>query len=559
MAVTTKFPINGAIASCFAGSLFHFMLKYSGYDHVVIGGRSEKPIYLKIQDDTVEFCDATDIWGKTDNYQTVDILRSRHEPCSVIPIGPAGEKLVPISATMVDKTGHLGSGGLPAVMGSKNLKAIVAVQGTKSIEIADRSRFMSILNGIVKRIEESRFRQYIQREDWAGFGVQHTPAKYIDYADFKRFSEEAKKDIVQRHSKLKQAIACVGCPSSCKARLRFTDGRLAGKKAYACHFHFDHEFEFKNGLDLHDHCAEYDDAICRYGLCKFHFSDIVSVGVYLFERGLLTKKDTGGIELKENFETYMTLMRMVAHREGFGDFLANGIVAACQKLGLNPEEYVLHTKNRFFIYDPRISNLGTAELNQILDPRGGNIREALTPTGMPSSSPDVFMASGRKIGMPVEDLKRIIGNGPVDVGRLTKYAQDWGSLFNCLGMCLLIPVEPFYDLKTLADLYSSLTGIEMDPASLMRAGERTFNLYKLLNIREGYKRTHDDPPELWFKPLKDQDGKEHPIHDYLGNALTREDVNKVIDSYYDERGWDKTTGLQKPEKLRELGLEGVAP
>jgi len=158
---TTRFPINGAYASAAGGGSFAIMLKSAGYDHVVISGRSELPVFLNISEEKVELCDATDLWGR-DSFETIDELRSRYEPCSVIPIGQAGENLVKISITSVDKAGTLGRGGLPAVMGSKNLKAIVVQQGTMETSVAHRLTLQKLVNHLHERIMKWPGRQLIQ-------------------------------------------------------------------------------------------------------------------------------------------------------------------------------------------------------------------------------------------------------------------------------------------------------------------------------------------------------------------------------------------------------------
>jgi aldehyde:ferredoxin oxidoreductase len=579
--VTTKAPINGAIATCTAGSRFQFMLKTSGYDHVVIGGRADKPVYLKILDDKVELCDAADLWGKADVFQTVDILRKRHEPCSVIPIGPAGENLVKISTTLVDKMGHLGSGGLPAVMGSKNLKAIVAIQGTKAINIADRQRFVQIVDDTVRKVKESPVREYMLREDIVAPTVGTVFINRVDRAKFKPFSPEVISGVIERHIKFKTPLACAGCPMACKSIIRSVDDEKASKVSYSSH-HYYHDLGAETATDVCNTSNAYDEGLNRFGLDLLGFRDVISIATSLYERGLLTKEDTGGLEIKDDFETIMKLMRMITYRQGFGDVLAEGMVEVCRRIGRGTENYVLQTRHRSFVYDPRIKTLGTYEFNQLVDPRGGMIREASSPTSIQQSastaseiefskkvrisespsdvvddSLNKFIEYGRSIAMPEEAIERIVGKSTVNVARYTKHSQDWNNLLNCLGICSFRWVGGSLEPKTLADLYTSLTGIEKTSSELLKISERCFNLYKVLNVKAGFGRKEDNPPEIWFTPLKDEDGKAHPLTDYFGNALTREDVKRLIDDYYDERGWDLTTGAPKTQKLKELGLEWV--
>ena len=561
--VTTKYPINGAFATSTAGGLFSLMLKSSGYDHVVISGRSDRPVYLKICDDDIELCDAVDLWGKADGWQTVDLLRRRHEPCSVIPIGPAGENLVKISTTMLDKTYHLGSGGIPAVMGSKNLKAIVAVQGTKGIKVADRLAFLKIVDELAERMRNWPKRQrYVEvgeaelcNEDRARITIEPNP---VDYADFTPFSEELKSELLDRFRNFRKPIACASCPISCKTRIRLADGEYAGELAYLQSIAFQ-RLGADTAAGICNRSVHFNAMLDYYGLCCMNFRDVVSISTSLYKLGILTKEDTGGIEIKDDWETTLKLARMVAYREGIGDLFAEGMVEACRRIGKGAENYVVHTKGRPFFYDPRIKGegLGTLEMNELVDPRGGMIREGFSASGWLGRPPQLFAKLGQRQGMPEEALRRIIGEDSVNLARYTRYTQDWASVFNCLGVCVLEPSQTFWKAELLANLYTALTGIETTPSELMKAGERCFNLYKVLNVRAGFGRKDDSPPEWWFKPIKDQEGKEHPLTDYYGKILTREDVEKVLDDYYDERGWDKTTSAPLPEKLKELGLEWV--
>ena len=145
-----------------------------------------------------------------------------------------------------------------------------------------------------------------------------------------------------------------------------------------------------------------------------------------------------------------------------------------------------------------------------------------------------------------------------NVGRLARHGEDFFSLFNMLGQCHRLYISRFYSMKILAELYSAVTGIELTPADIKLAGERTWNLWKLINYRAGFNRKDDEPPEIWFQPLKGVD-KEYHLKDYFGaTSLTREDVDRLLDDYYDERGWDKQTSLPTTKKLKELGLDSLA-
>jgi aldehyde:ferredoxin oxidoreductase len=159
--------------------------------------------------------------------------------------------------------------------------------------------------------------------------------------------------------------------------------------------------------------------------------------------------------------------------------------------------------------------------------------------------------------MSEESIRRVFGPKTFNVGRLTKHAEDWFSLFNCLGLCHRLYINRFHDAAPLAGMYSAVTGIETTPAELMRAGERAWNLYKLLNVREGFGRKDDRAPDVWFQPMKAPD-RELPLMDYhKTHVLTREEIDGLISDYYDERGWDRQSGIPKPETLADLGLKDI--
>ena len=210
--VTTKFPLNGAFGTAHGVGAFALMLKTCGYDHVVITGKADKPIYLNIADNDVALCDAMQLWGM-DTFETADELRTRHEPCSVIASGQAGENLVKISVACVDKCATIGTGGLPAVMGSKNLKAIVASQGTKGIEVAHRLKLNQLVDDMLRRIMSWPGREFLlQNGMLPSFGLE------------------------ELHRETFRVLACPSCPLADKEVHRLTQGPYAGMVTYMTHF-----------------------------------------------------------------------------------------------------------------------------------------------------------------------------------------------------------------------------------------------------------------------------------------------------------------------------------
>ncbi|MFQ5987618.1 MAG: aldehyde ferredoxin oxidoreductase C-terminal domain-containing protein, partial [Dehalococcoidia bacterium] len=181
--------------------------------------------------------------------------------------------------------------------------------------------------------------------------------------------------------------------------------------------------------------------------------------------------------------------------------------------------------------------------------------------GAPSYNPgrpvEQWVREAEKVGVPGEAMERIFTPTSFNPGRLTRYAEDWYSLSNCLGRCHRLYINRFYDANMVAELYSAVTGIKISPSHLLKGAERAWNLSKVLNIRAGFSREDDRAPQVWFTPLKGE-GAEYRLMDYYKTTtLDEEDMERILDDYYEERGWDRKSGAPTAKKLRELGLEAL--
>ncbi|MFH1002891.1 MAG: aldehyde ferredoxin oxidoreductase N-terminal domain-containing protein [Chloroflexota bacterium] len=553
-----KGPLNNTYTPSSGGGAFAAMLKSSGYDFVVLTGRAGRPVYLKICDDDVTLEDAGDLWGAKDIFETVFELRRRYEPCSVIAIGPSGENLVNISVTQIDQGGGgLGEGGLCAVMGSKNLKAVVAVEGTREVRVADPRRLQRLTDKMLKDIMTYPLRQEIitggsmaMTAGWAGSGGRF----YGNYGGVEPLTENDKEQslaMLELHKTKRKHLACPSCPMGDKDRVDY-EGITTYDTAIMSPIS---GYGPKEG---YRELIEYTDAANRLGIDKLHLEPLVQFMAYLYQTGQITKADTGGLEIKDDAATLTKLVKMIAYREGFGDVLADGIVGAARRLGKGLERYAAHGKGYSRLQDPRMRGLGTMQFSQVVNPRGsvvvqGGMGAASYNSGWPV---DKWVKSIGKIAeLPEEVARRVFSADSFSVARLTRYPEDFFSLMNCLGLCYRLYIYRFYNIRTIAAFYAAVTGIERTPAELFKAGEKAWNLYKLLNVRAGQSRKDDKPPEVWFTPVKETGGREIPFTDYYRTkVITREDFEGLLDEYYDERGWDKKTGTPTPEKLRELGL-----
>ncbi|MDY6881744.1 MAG: aldehyde ferredoxin oxidoreductase C-terminal domain-containing protein [Thermodesulfobacteriota bacterium] len=573
--VTSKFPVGGAFTGASGGGALGIMLKSSGYDHVVISGQAEKPVYLNICDDDVKILDAADLWGM-DAVETASELRRRHDPCSILPIGQAGENLVKFSVGQIDNSGTLGQGGLPSVMGSKRVKAIVALQGTKGVKVADRRRLNKLVGEVTKRMMSWHGRNHLiagglggsflaSRGDWPVSAKNMTELKFRTPEELEQYTNFART-----YSKSRKTLACPSCPMGDKEIVKIREGRYAGTEFQGnsiCSISGEVAFSQAVVQDMPEEGAEraigrlkreleYADMLDRYGIDFITFDRLMSLVVYLYEQGMLTREDTGGIELKENWETAEKLAQMIAYRKGrFGEVLADGIPGVVRMLGKG-EDLGYHIKGVGNFYEPRFTGMGTMEFASITSPRGSQYITG--SNGAPSYNlkwrVEQWVKESQKRAFPDEAIQRIFSSSSFNVGRLVKWTEDWYSALNSVSLCCRYFVIMAYNATTIAALYEAVTGLDMSEVDLLRAGERAWNLYKVLNARAGFGRKDDKPPEAWFRPCKSRE-KDYSLTDYYGNPLSRADVEKLLDDYYDERGWDKERGIPTPDKLDELGLE----
>lgn len=562
--VMTKFPQTGAISPGKSGGRFGPMLKYAGYDNLILSGKALNPVYLKIDDYGVEIVDASDIWGM-DIHQVTDELWRRHgREYSVIAIGPAGENLVKISLALVDKLQTLGKGGLGAVLGSKKVKAIMAY-GTRGIRVA-KKRFQNLVYQ-----ELRRFMRDPLVDQWIEFGTMNFQSRTMwyrkNYTEIQSHKEAEALGVYGMREYLQKAkisrLACFSCPGGCKDFFELRDEEFMGFKGFLSTLH-GRLSQFVNRCNVGSFskalvCA---DLCNRLGLCIHNATALIDWFVELYERGVITREDTDGIELKRDFPTTMQLMRKIAFREGLGDLLAEGYAEIFKRLGRECEKYAVHIKGMDVNFDARINRLGTCEFHEVVNPRGGHQQVAVTEGEIflgHGVNLDSFKGWCRKVGIPEEAISRIFDlPGRFNLARLTKWSEDWWTLLDSVGWGCYYHSR-IYRMEQVARAFSLATGIQMPAHELLRAGERAYTLLKALNAREGFGRKDDRFPERWFEPILDNDnGTYRMMVDYFGNEVKRHDAEQLLNDYYEERGWDTHRGIPTREKLVELGLEKMA-
>jgi aldehyde:ferredoxin oxidoreductase len=545
--VAAKSPLTNTYCESEAGGFFAPELKYTGFDVVIIKGRAENPVYLWIKDEKVELRDASHLWGKLTKETTEGIKRELSEPLArVACIGPAGEKLVRFANIMFDHRYAAGRGGLGAVMGSKKLKAVVVKATKKNVKFYDEKRLIEI----TKWYNENWRKQpgAVSRSTY-GTAELITPLNKdgtLPTLNFRGGSFEKASEIsgeTLNKTILVTRSGCFACPLRCKPDVKAkypyeTDPAYGGP-------------EYETIAAFGSLCGVSDLNVIAYAnqICNAYGVDTISAGVIiafvmeLFERGIISEKDTGGLRVEfGNSEGLLKLLHMIVNREGFGDILAEGVKRASEIIGRGAERYAMHVKSREIpMHEPRgkvgvglqyaLSPIGADHMQSPHDPTFEKIAEHLTALG---------------ITRPIHRL-----NLNYEKVRVVYYGMLWWGLEDCLGLCKFVFTPHSAGVLTpnhLVEVVNAATGWQMSLWTLMKASERAFNLVRAFNIREGFTYRDDILPDRFFEELEFGSRK--------GQRINREEFSKAIKLFYEIAGWDEE-GKPRPAKLYELGLDYV--
>jgi len=546
---STKMPTSGQIDTSTTGSFGK--LKFAGYDHLVITGKAERPVYLHIFNDRVEMVDAGHLWGR-DIHEATDLLwQELGKEHNVMTIGPAGENLVIDANVIGDKYSGYSRGGIGAVMGSKNLKAI-AVHGTQDIHVARVAQFEQLLSRLTAQFFDQRllkeWRRYgtlISLKPMAQTGLyahknyQEAVAaeKIIDSFDVNAFLEHKSGD-----------VACMSCPIGCKHFLRLKEGPHAGLTlSVGCaNAALQTWGAYCGVLGQWEEVFKSADLCNRLGLDWYNASALICWSIELYRRGIIDRGDTDGLELDwNNAPAIQELIQNIAYRRGFGETLAQGMKAAPGIIGKNSEDYIVHIDGLAPPFDPRM-RLSTESVSQFVNNRGGH--SVAVTTTMMRRKPGQMRRYAERAGFPPQDAMDRVLSGPEEFnpGRISKWFEDNVAVLDSLGLCQFPPFQRV-NLAAWAELYSALTGIDLNAEQMLQAGERATNLRKAFNLREGVTRSGSFQPRRFTTETL-------TFGDETRDPLPQADLTRMIDDYHDERGW-LPDGTIRPEKIAELGLD----
>jgi len=533
-AVATKSPLTGLIGDSLSSSFWSLALKRTGFDAIVITGAAASPTYLFVDNEIVHFKKAEHLWGKgspeTENYIRSEIGDSR---VTVASIGPGGENLVRYACITNDINRQAGRTGTGAVMGSKKLKAI-ALRGTQPIQVHNLEEVERISSELIQKAQGASTEKYRVLGTPINVLVLNLlsalPTRNFQQSSFEKAENVSGEHLAERY--LTKVMACATCPIACGHIYAVADGAYSGTQ-----WELDYESLYALGpLCGVDHAPGIIKAaeLCdHYGIDTISTGSCIAWAMECFEKGLLTKEDTEGIELNfGNHAALVAAIEKIGNRSGVGELLADGVRMASSKLGRGSEHWAMHSKGLEIPgYDPRA--MKTLALGFAVGLRGACHNRS------PAYEVDM---SGQ-----VNRFKDEPGKGS-----LVKEQEDFAAVFDSLIICKFIR-RCFSDFYTeMAYLYSQATGLDMTPLELKTAGERINNIKKAFNIREGWKCSDDWlPPRLFTDPITEGEGK--------GTVISEEGLQLAIDDYYKARGWTNK-GMIPEDKLRALELENsIAP
>ena len=544
--ISARSPLTGTIGDGNSGGAWAPELKAAGFDALIVRGRADSPVFLWVRDTEIQIHSADGSWGKTVG-ETTELLRQQfNDPdLKVVAIGPAGERRVRFACVMNDYARAVGQGGLGAVMGSKNLKAI-AVRGHGDFRIARPQQTMDFLRETIAHVQKKPGFDYFKR---MGTTSLIAPSNEVGYACYNNMqytrcpdADALSSEHLQENGYFRKSMACYGCFLGCShlmvsKRGTFTEGIEFGtlNEVTAC------------GIADADVAIEYNLLCNEYSLDTFDTGHVIAFAMECFEKGLLTKADTGGIDLRfGNREGFLAMVDQIATRSGLGDLLAEGLVHAAETIGRGSDEFANHIKG--MALDTDIRGMPGWGLGYIVSSIGADHLRGATSFTIAASRTMSQEQSRRLIG------KEIDPSSYEDAPWAVWYEEKGDAVQDSLGLCKFIssphggPDLIYY--KEYSELLYLVSGIEIPEEEFDLIGERIINVERAFNAREGFGRKDDTVPPRMREPARGGYNK--------GTFYSQEMLDVMLDGYYRLHKWDVKTGIPTPERLRELDLPVLA-
>lgn len=524
-----KSPATGGYADSNVGGMLSAEMKFAGYDLIIVEGVSPEPVYLYIDDDTVELRDAKDYWGQGAITAETALKKELGVDFQIALVGPGAENLVKYACICHDFGRQAGRAGVGTVMGSKKLKAI-AIRGSKSIPVADVGEFRRVGREMLEFCKNSDAWDVwvrlgtagvnVPSNEWGSFPTRNFQSGHFEQMD-KMTGEYMREQIVVTDK------ACFACPCAC--------GKYSYTKKWDVHVEGP-EYETAAFLGADVAIADIEDVAYANYLCDELGIDTISAGnviafaIECFEKGIITTEDTDGLALSfGDSEGVFELIQKIAKREGIGDVLAEGVRHAAEVFGGGSSDFAMQIKG--------------------LEISGYESRDA--PAMMLAYMTADIGAHHNRAWAITYDIE--VGRDGVTPDKAAKVIelQHIRPLLDALGCCRLQWVELGMPLDYYVPAMKTITGIDRSWDDLIHVAERVWNLTRSFWVREmdGFGREWDYPPPRWYTdPV--------PTGPSKGKFVTKENVDKLLDMYYEQRGWNQN-GIPTREKLDQLGLDFV--
>lgn len=558
MTAVAKSPLTGGIGDSQCGGFFPAEMKFAGFDAIIIRGRAEKPVYLWIHNGQAELRDASHLWGRITGEVEASLKEELGDDrIEVLQVGPAGENKVRFAAIINMSNRANGRTGMGAVMGSKNLKAVV-VRGNSKPTVADKATLNELARWGAAEVPES---------DVAGLGKYGTAEttgaqqragglptynfnsgvfdgwEAIDgttmYDTILRGAGKGDQDRYGRDT-------CYSCTVRCKRVVEITEGPYKVDPHYGGP-EYETTSTFGNYCGVSDLAAiaKANEYCNKYGMDTISCGATIAWAMECFEEELINLEDTGGIELRYgNAEALVKMTEMIAKREGFGNILAEGSARAAAQIGRGTEEFLITSKSQ------------ETPAHMPHTKRSLAVIYAVNPFGADHQShehdPGYRYYPERMAQLGLQDPQPKLALNP-EMVRFAMVTQHLYSAMDSINVCQFVfgPAWQLYDSNQLVQAARAVTGWEVSLYELMQVGERRLNMLRAFNAREGIGREADTLPKKFFKrPLKG--GKTD------GYVLDYDEWRQAVDTYYAMCGWDVGTGYPTRAKLEALGISWVA-
>lgn len=546
LSIISKSPLTGIYGDANNGGFFAPELKYAGFDFIIVEGAAVKPVYILIEDERCEIRDARYLWGK-DAYETEEMLRTELGDCNinVASIGQAGENLVRFAAINVTYGRTAARSGMGCVMGSKKLKAI-AVRGTGKVNISNREKFYKAALNAHKLIRENEFTKGERRYGTPALvslmsAVGRFPTKNFQMGHYRDVDYISAETLEKNHTV--KHLACFSCPIGCDKKYIVKKGRYAGAVTTSLEYETLSGFGsrcFNNNLPS---IIKADEMCNRLGVDTISAAGVIAFAMELFEKKIITKKDTDGLDLSwGNHESMLLLLGKICFREGFGNILADGSRRAAKTIGHGAGYYSMDVKGQEIPAQDGRSQQSMA-LAHVTSSRGADHLKGFPTIDETGYAGEAIKRYGK------DKLPEIID------GIKTKYkpmvvkdGEEFCAISDSAVVCkfgTMFPPALYW--SELADGIKSATGMDMTVAKLKKTGERIYNLQRCYNIMHGISKKDDTlPKRLLTEKSPSKRAKGHVVY-----------LRPMLEEYYRLRSWDVATGYPKKRKLLSLGLEFV--